>query len=164
MADAKGGFKALDSALLRDMTEAATMVGRLHAAHRAIELGYAIETDQGASGRARRWRIAGIPDNVCELFSKRSDDIAKFLEERGQSSYRARNIAARATREVKRHTGVDELMPQWRAELDTIGWPIERLEAALAHARDHTLDRPAPLTATDIDALTAALMPDFRRM
>ena len=115
MRDAKCGFKALDSAMLRDLTEAATMVGRLHAAAKAIELGYAIEIDQGTSGRARRWRIVGIPDQLCELYSKRADEIAKFLEDRGQSSYRARNIAARATRTIKRHTGIDELMPQWEA-------------------------------------------------
>lgn len=158
MLDERGGFKALDSALLRDITEAATMVGRLHAAARAIELGYAIEIDRGASGRARRWRIVGVPDEVCDLFSKRSDDIARYLEERGQSSYRARNIAARATREVKRHTGVDELLPQWAAELESIGWSVEDLEAALDHARHHAPGLLPALTDAEIDALTAELM------
>jgi hypothetical protein len=44
------------------------MAGRLHSAATAIELGYAIERDPGASGRARDWRIAGIPAEVCEIF------------------------------------------------------------------------------------------------
>jgi conjugative relaxase-like TrwC/TraI family protein len=165
MLDDKGGFKALDSAALRDITEAATMVGRLHSAWKAVELGYAIDTDQGKSGRARRWRIAGIGDEVCEIYSKRADEIARYLEERGQSSYRARNIAARATRDVKRHTGVDELMPHWQAELQQVGWSVERLAQALDDARRQATDPRPPLTEAEIDQLTAELMdPDSQFM
>src|SRR3546814_6328453 len=49
MLDTKGGYKALDSAALRDTVEAATMVGRLHSAARAVELGFTIEADPGPS-------------------------------------------------------------------------------------------------------------------
>jgi hypothetical protein len=73
----KGGFKALDSAALRDNVEAATMVGRQAAAARAIELGYAIEPDPGPTGRRRSWRIAGIPHRACAVLSKRSNQIAQ---------------------------------------------------------------------------------------
>ena len=45
MLDTAGGHKGLDSAALRDTVEAATMVGRLHSAARAVELGFAIEPD-----------------------------------------------------------------------------------------------------------------------
>ena len=54
---------------------------------------------------------------MCEVFSKRSDDIAEHLARTGQNGYRARGVAARATRSVKRHTGVDELLPTWHQEL-----------------------------------------------
>ena len=64
MLDDRGGFKALDSASLRDTVEAATMVGRLHSAARAVELGFDIEADAGPSGHLRHWRIVGIPDAV----------------------------------------------------------------------------------------------------
>ena len=158
MLDDKGGYKALDSAALRDMLEAATMVGRLHAAAKAIELGYEIEVDGGKGGRARKWRIAGIPDEVCELFSKRADEITRYLEERGQSSYRARNVAARATRDVKRHTGVDELMPEWHAELAAAGWPIERLAAHLEAARSRATGLRPALTDAEVDRIVADLM------
>ena len=60
MLDTKGGFKGLDSAALRDTTEAATMVGRLASAAKAVELGYAIEPDDGPSGNLRHWRIVGV--------------------------------------------------------------------------------------------------------
>ncbi|HMJ76557.1 MAG TPA: MobF family relaxase, partial [Iamia sp.] len=81
MRDEAGGFKGLDSASLRDTVEAATMVGRLHSAARAVSLGYRIEPDHGPSGNLRHWRIAGIPVEVCELFSKRSDEITAYLAE-----------------------------------------------------------------------------------
>jgi conjugative relaxase-like TrwC/TraI family protein len=50
MADEKGGFKALDTTVVRDHLHAATMVGRMAAARKALELGYAIEPDDGVSG------------------------------------------------------------------------------------------------------------------
>lgn len=68
MLDARSGFKGLDSAALRDTVEAATMVGRLHSAARAVELGFEIEPDEGPSGNLRHWRIVGVPEEVCELF------------------------------------------------------------------------------------------------
>jgi conjugative relaxase-like TrwC/TraI family protein len=135
MLDTKGGFKGLFSALVRDFSEAAAMAGRMRSAAKAIEFGYALEWDQGDSGRARDWRIMGIPEGPCDLFSKRSDQIADYVEERGHNSYRARNIAARATRPHKDDTGVDQLMPAWIAELEAAGWTVEGLNASLEDGR-----------------------------
>jgi conjugative relaxase-like TrwC/TraI family protein len=158
MRDASGGYKALNSAQLRDRDEAATMVGRLHSAAKAIELGYAIETDRGRSGRARDWRIVGIPAQVCQVFSKRSDQIADYLEEMGYTSYRARNVAARRNRPVKLGTGTDQLMPRWIAELEGHGWSLDRLAASLDHARRECRGLAPPLTDTEIDRLAAELL------
>ncbi|HET6835354.1 MAG TPA: MobF family relaxase [Acidimicrobiales bacterium] len=158
MLDSKGGYKALYSAQVRDLAEAAAMTGRLRSAARAIELGYAIELDAGASGRARDWRIAGIPAEVCEIFSKRSDQIAEYLAEKGYTGYRARNIAARDSRPVKRGTGVDELMPRWVAELEAHGWSVERLAASLELARHRYVGLARPLTNGQIDRLAAELL------
>jgi conjugative relaxase-like TrwC/TraI family protein len=71
MIDGRGGWKAADTVLWREHLHAATMVGRLAAARVAVELGYAIEADAGPSGRLRHWRIAGVPDEVMEIHSKR---------------------------------------------------------------------------------------------
>jgi conjugative relaxase-like TrwC/TraI family protein len=153
MLDDVGGFKGLDSASLRDTVEAATMVGRLHSAARAVSLGYRIEPDDGPSGNLRHWRIAGIPAEVCDLFSKRADEIGAYLAESGHAdTYRARQVAARESRAVKRHTGVDDLMPTWRAELAAIGWSVDRLVGALDAARTRpTL--PPPLSRQRMDEL-----------
>lgn len=158
MLDARGDWKALDSAALRDTVEAATMVGRLHSAARAVELGFEIEDDGGPSGNLRHWRIVGIPDEVCEVFSKRSDEIAEHLTETGQHGYRARSVAARQTRKAKSGTGVDELMPVWHAELKSAGWPLERLRAHLEEARPRARALPFQLTAVEIEQLTAEVL------
>jgi conjugative relaxase-like TrwC/TraI family protein len=158
MRDTLGGYKALKSDELRDRDEAATMVGRLHSAAKAVELGYAIEPDGGRRGRSRDWRIVGIPAEVCEVFSKRSDAIADYLEEMGYSSYRARNVAARRHRPIKRGTGTDHLMGRWIAELETHGWTLDRLAASLDRARQQCRGLAPSLTDKEIDGLTAELL------
>jgi conjugative relaxase-like TrwC/TraI family protein len=158
MLDGKGGFKALDSAALRDTTEAATMVGRMASAARAVEAGFRIEPDPGPSGNLRHWRIVGIPDEVCQVFSKRSDEISEYLAESGHTSYRARGIAARNSRSVKRHTGVDQLLPGWQAELEAIGWPVERLVAHLNISRNQTAQLSPSLTGPEIGELAGQVL------
>src|SRR5260370_327274 len=108
MLDAEGGWKAADTTLWREHLHAATIVGRAASARVAVELGYAITPDHGPSGRLGHWRIAGIPDEVLEIHSKRAAEITDAVEARGTASYRARHIAARDTTPVKRHTPLRE--------------------------------------------------------
>ncbi len=56
------------------------MTGRLAAAAKAAEVGYAIEPDDGPSGKLDHWAIAGIPAEVTELFSKRSAETRRNSE------------------------------------------------------------------------------------
>lgn len=158
MLDTPGGYKALDSAALRDTVEAATMVGRLHAAARGVELGFELVPDDGPSGNLRHWKIAGVPDEVCAVFSKRSDEIAEHMAATGQHGYRARGIAARQTRSVKRHTGADELLPAWHTELTDAGWPVERLTAHLAASREPARPLPFPLTTSELDRIATDVL------
>jgi hypothetical protein len=134
MLDRRGGYKAPDTTLWREHLHAATMVGRMAAARRAVELGYAIEPDHGPTGRLGHWAIAGIPKVGLEIHSKRSAEIDAEMAERGYTSYQARNIAARETRKAKRHTPVADLLPRWRAELAAAGFPIHELAAGIEAA------------------------------
>ena len=84
MKDEQGGWKAADTALWREHLHAATMVGRVAAARVAVELGYAIEADPGPSGRLGHWKIAGVPDEVMELHSKRAAEIEAECQRRGE--------------------------------------------------------------------------------
>ncbi|MEA2825949.1 MAG: hypothetical protein QOG43_388 [Actinomycetota bacterium] len=136
MLDDRGGWKALDTAGIRDLIHAATMVGRLAAAEQAVQLGYAIEPDHGPSGKLDHWAIAGIPPAVTELFSKRSAEIKEELESVGFSSYRARGVAARNSRDPKADESPESLLVRWLDELDEIGWSTRRVNQRLRIVQD----------------------------
>ena len=161
MADERGGWKAATTALWREHLHAATMVGRLAAAHEAIELGYAIVRDGGPSGRLGHWAIAGVPEAVMDAHSKRAAEIAAEIERRGADSYQARNVAARTTRDPKRHVAVGELLPRWVAEAEAAGWSIEAMAAGVEREAA-TRRPPSPeLTPSELRQLAhQALAPD----
>jgi conjugative relaxase-like TrwC/TraI family protein len=148
MLDERGGWKAANTSLWREHLHAATVYGRVAAAHKAVELGYGIEIDDGPSGRLRHWRVAGIPDEILDLHSSRAAEISMAVEARGDDSYRARQVAARATRAAKEHRPQGELVARWQAELTGAGWPPGRLLAsdeAASHFRiAGPVDRRAP--------------------
>jgi conjugative relaxase-like TrwC/TraI family protein len=129
MGDARGGWKGADTAFLRDHLHAATAVGRMAAAAKAVELGYGIEADPGPSGRLGSWAIAGIPAEVCSLHSKRSAQITAAVGP--DASYASRAVAARATRDRKDHVPVPDLLIGWRADLVAAGHPPTDLAAEL---------------------------------
>ncbi len=159
MADGKGGWKALDTAALRDILHAATSFGRVASAAKAVELGYAIEADDGPSGRLGHWRIAGVPESVCELFSKRAAEITAAVESKGYSTYQARQTAARDTRKSKRHTPPDDLMAGWLAELAAAGYsPDGLLRQVEKVARKRTRDRPVVLSARQLAVVAAHVL------
>ena len=133
MADVKGGWNAADTALWREHTHAATMVGRMASAQRAVELGYGIVPDPGPSGRLGHWAIAGVPEVVMEAHSKRAAEIEAEMERTGYHSYRARGIAARHTRDPKRHSSVGELLPRWVDEIGEVGWSVESMTRSIDH-------------------------------
>jgi hypothetical protein len=100
MADQGGGWKAVDTAALRDLLHAATATGRVASAAKAVSLGYAIEPDDGPSGRLGHWRIAGMSERACAAFSKRSAEITAAVESKGYATYQARQTATRDTRKA----------------------------------------------------------------
>lgn len=157
MLDGPGRWKAADTSLWRDELHAATVVGRMAAARVAVELGYAIEVDDGPSGRLGLWRISGIPDEVLDVHSKRSAEIDAAVAARGKDSYQTRNDAARDTRAAKRHTPVGELMPRWRSELTAIGWDLARLNRSVETAA-HQAALPRPASPAELDRVVAAVV------
>jgi len=156
MADGGGGWKALDTGALRDVLHAATAAGRMASAAKAISLGYAIEPDDGPSGRLGHWRIAGMPERACELFSKRSAEITAAVESRGYDTYQARQTAARDTRKAKRHTPPEDLLAGWRVELAAVGFTpagvLADIDAAGAAGRRSV---PGRLSDRQLAALVA---------
>src|SRR5207244_3664549 len=80
--------------------------------------------------------------------------IEEAVADFGVDTPRARGIAARRTRDVKRHTPVGELLPVWRRELADVGWPVERLDQAIAQA-GMSYEPPGPLTDNGLQRLVA---------
>jgi conjugative relaxase-like TrwC/TraI family protein len=149
MKDGRGGWKAADTVWWREHLHAATMVGRVAGARVAVELGYAIEADAGPSGRLRHWRIAGVPDVVIELHSKRAVEIDAECQRRGEHSSQARAMAARTTRQAKHPDVEGELVARWRDELTSMGWPLERLTTVIDTAA-RELGPPPQLTVNSV--------------
>jgi hypothetical protein len=159
ISDKKGGWKALDTAALRDILHAATAFGRVASAATAIELGYAIEPDDGPSGRLGHWQITGVPEGACQLFSKRSAEVTAAVESRGYQTYQARQVAARDTRKAKRHTPPEDLMAGWHCELWAAGYSAHGLidgveKAAAGRGRD----MPAVLNEPQLAVLANHLL------
>jgi conjugative relaxase-like TrwC/TraI family protein len=156
MADGKRGWKAVDTAALRDVLHAATAFGRVASAAKAIGLGYPIEADDGPSGRLGHWRIAGMPEGACQLFSKRSAEITAAVESKGYDTYQARQTAARDTRKTKRHTPPTDLVDCWIRELSTGGYTpegmLDEITKAAANSRHH---QPQVLSASQLAALAS---------
>ena len=159
ISDDKGGWKALDTAGLRDLLHAATAFGRVASAAKAVQLGYAIEPDDGPSGRLGHWRIAGMPEEACELFSKRAAEVTAAVEHQGYDTYQARQVAARGTRKAKRHTPPGDLMAGWLTELATAGYSPEGLLLSLEQASAGRRQvRPAVLNERQLTALAGYLL------
>jgi hypothetical protein len=92
-----------------------------------------------------------------QLHSKRAAQIEAECQRRGETSYRARGVAARTTRKAKGHETEGELVSRWRTELAEAGWPVERLAASVDAARQ---SRPAvePLGAKGARVLVSELL------
>lgn len=156
MRDEQGGWKALDTGLVRDHLHAATAIGRMAAA-KAVELGYAIEADPGPSGRLGAWAIVGIPKEAWEVHATRSAQIDAAVG--ADASYRSRAIAARATRDRKSRDRLEDLVPRWRDGLARAGYPPLELAAAVERA-GLNYQPPSPDIVDDVAA--DLLSPDGR--
>ena len=132
MGDERGGWKGLDTGLLRDHLHAATAVGRMAAAAKAVELGYGVEADPGPSGRLGGWAVAGIPREASEVHANRSAQIDEAVGP--GASYQSRSVAARATRDRKAHEQIQDLVGRWREELARAGYPPVELEVSVERA------------------------------
>ena len=158
MRDDRGGWKALDTGFLRDHLHAATAVGRLAAAAKAVELGYGIEPDPGPSGKLGGWSIAGIPARRGRFTpaDQRRSTAAVGVD----ASYRERSVAARATRDRKTHQPVQDLVGRWQDELTAAGYPPPELESAVRQAG---LEYRVP-DVPDLDTLAEELLQSGGRL
>ncbi len=107
----------------------------------AKDLGFGIEADR------EYFRLAGIPPELEEEFSKRRAQIEAALSEKGLSGGKASEVAALDTRKGKEATDAEILREQWTKIAGEYGITAESLQNLRSRERESnhdsfSLDRP----------------------
>lgn len=114
---ADGTFCALDFDTRYKMAGGA--IYRAELAAQLIQLGYAVERD------AKSFKVVGVDQSICNVFSKRRSQIVERLQQTGYTSAKAANFAALDTRQEKQMTDRKSLFKAWYAQADSIGLNLE---------------------------------------
>lgn len=96
---------------------AAGAVYRAALANELQKIGFKIERDSKKS-----FKIKGIPQQICDDFSKRRFAILEKSQEMGATTARGMQIATFATRSTKTETSRDELFKNWQNEAQKLGF------------------------------------------
>ncbi len=108
------------------------MVGRLHSAWRAVELGFEIEPRRRTVGEPAPLADRRASPTRCASCSRSGPTRSPSTSPPPATTATGPAASPPAPPAAsKRHTGADELLPGWRAELEAVGWPVERLTADL---------------------------------
>lgn len=158
-----GRWLALDARYLKRFQR---MLGGLYQSVLRNELTHRL----GASWEAiehGQAEIVGVPTEVRELFSKRSEQVdqsmldkrAEFVARQGREPNQwelaaIKRQAAADTRSAKSGNGVTDLARRWAAEAATTGWTGPDLLAAVVAAG---VDQPTTASTINVDELIAAL-------
>jgi conjugative relaxase-like TrwC/TraI family protein len=125
-------------------------------------LGIEVEQDPRAYGKGGiGFKVTGIPDSICDFWSKRRDEIEKQLGEWGVESASAAAAATRKTRGVKEVVPPrGELFEKWKEEAKALGieaLPEKRFSRRFERSEKEVFDEALAKTLRE---LTAA--PDTR--
>lgn len=88
--------------------------------------------------------IIGVPKDLAEAFSTRSDEIENELAEVGRDDPAAAQRACLKTRPPKRHVAEEDLRSQWAAKAASMGYdPSELVESVVGRAQPPMVDADA---------------------
>jgi len=138
-----GTVGAIESKYFYEWKMAGGAAYRAELAQGLKDLGYAVERD-GSS-----FKVVGIPQELCDQFSKRRKQIESALKEHGATSAKASEVAALSTRQAKHEVSREALRSAWQATAKEIA-PEWRPE----HCLNQPVREVAPL---DIKASQAAM-------
>jgi conjugative relaxase-like TrwC/TraI family protein len=137
--DKDGKWRSLETRELFRLQKTLGEVYRQNLAFNAASLGYKIEM-----GKDSTFEIVGVPENVLETFSTRSAQIEARLADRGTDRAKAsaaeKQIAALDTREAKSKAGSGDLMAQWRAIADELGFDQNARTRLVQTAKDRAAE------------------------
>lgn len=129
--DEAGVWRAVESSALFDHAKAA---GCLYQAHLRYELSRRLGTEftPTVNGYAE---VAGVPDKVIELFSKRRNEIEEELAATGRTSARSAQVATLETRRSKDYSvDADSLTASWVREAAKVGFTPDDARACVGVA------------------------------
>lgn len=105
---------------LFDHRARADMIYKVH-----FSLGLMLEMGLRVEEEGPAFRIAEVPKEVCDAFSRRRSEILEYMKEHDLSGAAAASIAAVATRPAKQHIPRSELFAEWHRIGRTLGWGPE---------------------------------------
>lgn len=104
---------------------------RTELAHQMKQLGFEINRDD------KSFKIVGVDQELCDLWSKRSDEIRAEMQEQGVTSAAAAAEIAADSRHAKSGESEVEAFKRWEAEAKEQGYSTEKvLETGLREAKN----------------------------
>jgi len=80
------------------------------------------------------FRVVGVPERLCRVFSKRRRAVEKKMQDQGRSGAIQAKLVTLETRPAKVQVPREELLRQWQEVGKSAGWSMEQVEALL-HGR-----------------------------
>jgi Ti-type conjugative transfer relaxase TraA len=117
-----GKFRTLETRQIYESKMAAGAIYRAELATQLQEMGLKIEKDRDY------FQIAGSSKELESLYSKRSDEIKKAIQEKGVSGAKAAEIAALHTRTKKESVSRQELFETWQIEAKEHNFSFENMQ------------------------------------
>lgn len=111
---------------------------RAELASQMKQLGYAIERDETS------FKVVGVNQELTENWSKRSEEIAAAMDERGLSGAESAAKIAGETRAMKTMESEPEAFKRWEIEAAEFGYSTDLIKLAAIEAEKTPAEMPTP--------------------
>lgn len=146
---ADGTWGTLDLRSIMLWQKAAGMVYKLSLAQSMRELGFATVIDDDS------FKLDGVPDTICDHFSKRAEQIKKSLNDKGirYRASKAGDLASLSSRKAKGEINRQQLFSNWKQELSELGLT----DIDIQSLRTNTVCNDLSRDTLDAESLTSEL-------
>lgn len=113
--------------------QAKMAAGALYRANLATTLSEKLGLEIEAEGSA--FRVKGVPQRLCEFFSKRRQEIERAMEAEGVTTAAGAAKVAVETREAKTESSRSELFSEWQRQGESHGFGTEQAARLITNGR-----------------------------
>lgn len=139
---ADGQWRSLETREIFKVQKRLGELYRIELAQRVVALGYDIEKQAGKEGAL--FELAGVPKHAIEVFSSRSAEVNKTLQEKGLNRDTAtaaqKEKAALSTREKKQALDHGQLKAEWQNLASSHGLDLQQIVAKSLQQSDRPGD------------------------